>query len=86
MESKISLYNINNIPGRARQRLSLPGRRLKRHHRKICPLKTSDLQNEKKISIWSQSYKRNLVFKMSKLVLNYLTAPYLNLDHCNMQV
>jgi len=31
-------------------------------------------------NIWSQSYKRNLVFKKSKLVLNSLTVCYFNLD------
>ena len=34
---------------------------------------------------WSQSYKRNIVLKKTKLVLNYLTAHYVMLDHvCNL--
>jgi len=32
------------------------------------------------LGIWSQSFKRNLVFKKSKLVLNLLTLRYLNLN------
>ncbi len=36
--------------------------------------------------IRSQSYKRNLVLKKSKLVLNYLMVCYLNTDHNNMLV
>ncbi len=32
------------------------------------------------LQIWRQSYKRNLVLKKSKFVLNLLTVCYLNLD------
>jgi hypothetical protein len=35
---------------------------------------------------WSQSYKRNLDLKNSKLGSNYLTVLYLNSDHNNMLV